>query len=451
MNPLRRIVGEVCSDEIRGTTDEKHLEETLYLSLLGAGNTSPNPMVSAKVVKNNETLGVGIHRFFGKEHAEVLALSIAKERAEGAEVYVNLEPCTHFGNQPPCTSALIEAKVKRVVFASYDPNPLTCRRAMKILLDAQVQVNGPLLPFATARLNDAYFYRHLKKGVFVVLKLAASIDGKIALSNKDSKWISGKISRGYAHYLRLVHDAVLVGVGTVLADNPRLTVRKAILSEFLQEDTPRVIIRHPARVIIDPNFSVLQDEDLPKKIEALSSQQEDEITELERIPASDNPIEEKSRFSESALTLPPLNIFKKSLPIRENLPWLIFIGAEKSKPQVRNLPSGVEIIQLESKNDTLNYEKAWNSLEKLGISSVLVEGGAGVASNLLKQKACQRLDLVLAPMFLGSNGIGYSPKLELEKIENAPRLSYTLSVPLGRDYLISGYLDDFITPFAKSK
>ncbi len=441
MSWLRQIVEVICSEETHGTTDHKQLEEALYLSLLGAGGVSPNPMVAAIIVKGGESVGFGIHRNFGKEHAEALAIQQARDSAKDADVYVNLEPCDHYGNQPPCTKALIEAQVKTTIFGGLDPNPLTFNRAVTTLSKAGVEVKGPLMPIASARLNDAYYFNQVSGRPFVCLKLALSLDGKLALSNRDSMWISGKISRGYAHFLRLAYDAVIVGIGTVATDNPRLTVRRPILQAFVGEDIDRMRIRNPARVILDPDFTLLEKFDLNEEIErgfaiARNSNEPDLGSGNTRPPLD-------------KMVKPPLNILVKVPPVREGIPWLIIAGREEKARGISGLPEGVEILPLSGNKREIAFEDLWKKLASFGVFSMLVEGGAGLAKRLISQRALTRLDAVIAPLVLGEDGLGFSPALQFVRIEDAMKLHYPISLKLGRDTLICGYTSDWLTPIMK--
>jgi len=432
---LRKIVAAICQAEQAKTQDLSLIEECIYEALLGAGYNSPNPLVCSLVVKDSQIVGKGIHRHFGKEHAERLALQMARERAKGATLYVNLEPCTHVGSQPPCTTAIIEAGIEKVVFGGYDTNPLTSRQGPKVLERANIKVLGPTMPRAEALLNDAYHYCQRFGPPFVCLKLAISLDGKIALNNRDSKWISGKVGRGYAHFLRQCLDAVMVGIGTVVYDNPRLTVRKPILKEFLDEDAERLNLRHPARVVLDPNFLLFEQYDALEQIK---------LAKKFFLEAEENIV--KSLESSG---IAPLNIFAKSSPTRDDLPWLIIAGAEDKWSSLRFkslLPElrGVEVITLKKEDGDVELAELWDKLSKLGIHSVLVEGGAGLAKRILRRLAFTRLDLVVAPIIIGADGLGFSPSVPMEKLEHALKLENTFSFQLGRDTLVRGYRFDFL-------
>ncbi len=205
--------------------DAKYIELALKLAEKARGKTSPNPMVGAVVVKNNRIVGQGYHRKAGTAHAERIALDKTGKLVKNSVLYVTLEPCCHFGRTAPCTLAIIEAGVKKVVYCMKDPNPKVNGRGIKILKKAGIEVVGNVMAKQAKRLNEVYLKNITTNRPFVVLKMAQSIDGRIATSNGHSQWISGKESRKFVHGLRSEYDAVVVGSGTVKADDPSLTVR----------------------------------------------------------------------------------------------------------------------------------------------------------------------------------------------------------------------------------
>jgi diaminohydroxyphosphoribosylaminopyrimidine deaminase/5-amino-6-(5-phosphoribosylamino)uracil reductase len=223
------------------TVDEKLMRLALRLAAKGRGKTSPNPMVGAVVVRGERIIGRGYHHKAGEPHAEVLALRQAGDRARGATLYLNLEPCSHFGRTPPCTQAILQAGIRRVVAGMKDPNPLVAGKGIRRLRRAGVQVDMGILAAECRELN-APFCKYITTGKpFIILKTACSLDGKIATGSGDSRWISSEESRRYVHHLRLHVDAVMVGSGTVLKDDPLLTVRLSRGESYPQ----------PLRVIVD--------------------------------------------------------------------------------------------------------------------------------------------------------------------------------------------------------
>ena len=234
-------------------------EKVLRLAEKGRGRTSPNPMVGAILVKDGEVAGEGYHAKAGEAHAEIIALQQAREEARGAALYLNLEPCTHYGKTPPCAPQVIESGVKRVVIGMEDPNPLVKGKGIEMLRRAGLDVEVGILEKECQRLNEAFCKYILKKEPFVILKVAATLDGKIATRNGDSKWISGEASRRFVHKLRDQVDGVLVGIGTVLKDDPQLTARirggrdpyRIVLDSRLKiPEEAKVIGTSPSKTII---------------------------------------------------------------------------------------------------------------------------------------------------------------------------------------------------------
>ena len=232
--------------------DIKFLKETLKLARKGLGKVNPNPMVGAVIVKNSRIIGKGYHRGFGLPHGEIEALKNCLQNPKGATLYVNLAPCTHFGKTPPCTDAIMKAGIKKVICCTLDPNP-------KVHGKTSLAISVGLLEKEARKLNEAFFTFHEKKRPFVTIKFAASLDGKLATSTGDSKWITNKSARKYAGNLRKQYQAVLVGINTVLKDNPHLgnSLRVILGSE---KDIPK-------------NFQVLRDQNVliinPKNIKDL--------------------------------------------------------------------------------------------------------------------------------------------------------------------------------------
>lgn len=226
--------------------DIRYMTLALELAGRGRGTTSPNPMVGSLVVRGDEIVGRGWHVRAGGDHAEVIALREAGELARGATLYVTMEPCCHYGKTPPCTEAVIRSGIRRVVAAMTDPNPLVSGGGFARLAEHGIEVEPGVLEAQARKLNEAYLTWISTGRPFVTLKLAATLDGKIAARDGSSKWITGPEARRRVHQLRAWSDAVMVGSGTVLADNPRLTVRDA-------EG------RDPLRVILDSRLRITPD------------------------------------------------------------------------------------------------------------------------------------------------------------------------------------------------
>lgn len=205
--------------------DEKYIKIALKLAGKAKGMTSPNPCVGALVVKDGRIVGMGYHRFAGGQHAEIYALRQAGKRASGATLYVSLEPCSHYGRTPPCTDSIISAGIKRIVAAIKDPNPKNNGKGLRMLRRNGIKTDVGILETEARRLNEDFIKYITKRMPFVSVKVAQTLDGKIATRTGDSKWITGQEARKFVHKLRSEVDAIMVGAGTVLKDDPLLTVR----------------------------------------------------------------------------------------------------------------------------------------------------------------------------------------------------------------------------------
>ncbi len=219
------------------------LKETLFLAKKGLGRTNPNPMVGCVIVKNNKIIGKGYHKKYGSSHAEIEAFNNATESTKGATLYVNLEPCCHFGKTPPCTKAIIKSGIKKVICCTLDPNKKVAGKGVEELKKAGIEVRYGFLQDKASELNEVFFTFHQKQRPFVVLKFASSLDGKIATANGDSKWITNEMARKYARQLRGHYQAILVGANTVIKDNPNLGAGDKKLKD-------------PLRVILDAKLKI---------------------------------------------------------------------------------------------------------------------------------------------------------------------------------------------------
>jgi len=245
------------------------MELALELARKGLGRTSPNPLVGAVVVKDEKIVGLGYHAQAGKPHAEPIALEEAGAKAEGADLYVTLEPCNHYGRTPPCTEAIIKAKIKNVFVATLDPNPLVAGKGVEKLKQSGINVVVGIKEQEARRLNEVFFKYIITGYPFIALKAASSLDGKIATREGHSQWITGKEAREFGHKLRHIYDAIMVGRGTVLADDPQLTCR----------------LKHgkdPIRIVVDSKLSISGE----AKILNLNSQAPTIIATTENAPSS---------------------------------------------------------------------------------------------------------------------------------------------------------------------
>lgn len=207
------------------TEDRKYMQMAIELAEKGTGYVNPNPLVGAVIVKNGKIIGSGFHEKYGQLHAERNAIASLTESAEGATIYVTLEPCCHYGKTPPCTEAIIENKISRVVIGSRDPNPLVAGKGAKVLRDHGIEVIEDFMKDECDKLNPVFFHYITKAMPYVVVKYAMTMDGKIATRTGASKWITSEKARENVHYDRHRYSAIMAGIGTVLADDPMLTAR----------------------------------------------------------------------------------------------------------------------------------------------------------------------------------------------------------------------------------
>ncbi|MBI2018005.1 bifunctional diaminohydroxyphosphoribosylaminopyrimidine deaminase/5-amino-6-(5-phosphoribosylamino)uracil reductase RibD [Candidatus Daviesbacteria bacterium] len=242
------------------TSDKFFLKQTFTLAKKGMGWTNPNPMVGAIVVKNGQILGKGYHKKFGFPHAEIEAIEATGGRLEGSILYINLEPCVHFGKTPPCVDAIIKAGIKKVICSNLDPNPKVRGMGLAKLEKAGITTSVGLLEEEGHKLNETFFTFHQKKRPFIAIKFASSLDGKIATYTGDSKWITNEKARKFARKLRGQYQAVLVGINTILKDDPHLGIRikrkkdplRIILGSRSQMPTHSQVLRDHNILIINP-------------------------------------------------------------------------------------------------------------------------------------------------------------------------------------------------------
>ena len=259
-------------------TDEIFMAEALKIARNAEGRTSPNPMVGAVIVQGGRIIAEGWHRKAGTPHAEIHALNMAGALAENSTMYVTLEPCSHFGRTPPCANRIVDAKVSRVVVAMTDPNPLVAGRGIEILRSAGISVDVGVLESDARKLNEVFIKYITQKVPFVTAKFACSLDGKISTATGESQWISCEESRAYTHRLRDLNDAIMVGIGTVLADNPSLTAR-------IPDG------KNPARIIVDSNArtpldaKILTDKLAPTIIAVAETAPPEKVTALKNLGA----------------------------------------------------------------------------------------------------------------------------------------------------------------------
>lgn len=347
----------------------------LQQAALGLGRTSPNPAVGALLVKGGKVIAYGHHRKAGTPHAEIVALEAAGPRAKGADLYTTLEPCDHFGRTPPCTEAILRAGVRRVIYASSDPNPLVNGRGLKRLRRAGVEVIGGVLAQEAGWLNRPFF-KFLRTGLpWVTLKAAITIDGKIATATGDSKWITGPAARQRAHQLRDLAEVILVGAGTVEQDNPRLTCRLP--------DRPG---RDPVRLVVDATL----------------------------------------RTSARA-----------KVYARAGARVIVATGTRVSPKKVKAFEArGVEVWKLPAVKGLVSIRPLLSRLAQEGYLHLLVEGGAALFGSFLQAGLADEVYLFITPKLLGAEGLTWSGPLGITKVAQAlPARSVALE-PVGEDLLL---------------
>ena len=256
--------------------DEKYMDLALELAEKGRGYVNPNPMVGAVVVKDGEIVGKGWHKFYGGPHAEVYALDEAGAKAEGATIYVTLEPCSHFGKTPPCAEKIKKMKIKKCVIACLDPNPIVAGRGKKILEEAGIEVVVGVREKEAKELNKVFMKYITEKNPYLFLKCAITLDGKIATNERDSKWITNEKSREKVQFLRHEYMGIMIGINTLINDNPRLTARiENGINPF------RIVVDPHLRTPLESNFVNMADDNKSIIITSKENEKNDKIKELE--------------------------------------------------------------------------------------------------------------------------------------------------------------------------
>ncbi|MGE6630518.1 bifunctional diaminohydroxyphosphoribosylaminopyrimidine deaminase/5-amino-6-(5-phosphoribosylamino)uracil reductase RibD [Bacillus sp. NPDC077027] len=357
-----------------------HHERYMKLALENAkamkGQTSPNPLVGAVIVRDNEIVGVGAHMKAGEPHAEIQALRMAGEKAKDATIYVTLEPCSHHGRTGPCAEALVKAGVKTVVVAALDPNPLVAGRGIDILNHADIHVITGVCEEDSIQMNEVFNHFITKKTPFVTLKTGITLDGKIASSTSDSKWITSEESRYDAHHIRSMNDAILVGANTVILDDPSLTSR-------IPDG------RNPIRVILDSRLSI----PLTAKV----------ITD-DLAPTWVFTTKKADRHKISAL---------------EEAGVKVFVTGGEDRVEI------TEVLQLLGENQ---------------VSSLMIEGGGQVNASFLEQALVEKMVIYMAPKLIGgSKSPSFFGGEGISLMSNAIELNPLTIEQLGKDFKITGY------------
>lgn len=358
------------------------MKKALELAEKARGAANPNPMVGAVLVKNNKIISSAYHKRVGALHAEALAIKKAGKRAKGATLYVNLEPCSHVGRTPPCTEALKKNKIRKVYCSMVDPNPLNSGRGIDKLRKNNINVSMGLLKNEAEKLNEVFVKYMIEKMPFVTLKMAESLDGKIATKNRDSKWISSESSRAYAHRFRSEVDAILVGVNTILEDDPILTSRAS---------------RSPIKVVLDPYLK---------------------IPESARI------------FSKKSPALCIIAVLEKSL------------NKKATMQKIKRLnKKGVLIISLPGKNGVIDLRKLLKELAELEIAHLLIEGGGETAAGFIEKGLVDKIMFFIAPKIVGGrNAITSVEGTGVDKIKKSVKLENIELERVEEDILVKAYV-----------
>ena len=359
--------------------DIAYLQMCYGLAEKAIGWASPNPYVGAVIVKNDVVVGYGYHEKPGKLHAEAVALQRADKLALNSSVYITLEPCTHWGRTPPCIDKILQAKPKRLVISAYDPNPQINKKGVRQLREAGISVSVGLIKEKNDRLNENYIKHITKKVPFVIIKSALSLDGKTATASMDSQWISSRATRDYIHLLRGEFDAIMVGINTILKDDPRLTVRH-----------PNWKGKKTTRIILDSQL---------------------------RFPL-------KSRIQE---TLSSGRI-------------MIFTCKNASPRKAETLrKKGIDIFPLRS-SSRVKIQEVLEWLGKNDISSVFVEGGAALQTNILEERLADKIMLTISPKLIGGrNAPTFFQGKGAKLIKDALRLKRSRIFQIENDMIIEGY------------
>jgi diaminohydroxyphosphoribosylaminopyrimidine deaminase/5-amino-6-(5-phosphoribosylamino)uracil reductase len=359
--------------------DEIFMQRALDLAAKAVGRTSPNPAVGAVIVRGGRVIGEGFHHRAGLPHAEIEALREVKGSAKGATLYVNLEPCSHHGRTPPCAEAVLEAEFKRVVIGMVDPNPLVRGRGIRRLRRAGVEVRTGVLRERCERLNEDFATFVQTGRPMVTLKLAASLDGRIATANGDSKWISGELSRRLVHEMRNRVDAILVGAGTVRADDPQLTCR-------LRGG------RDPLRVILDGRLSISPTARVCTQISSAKTLVV--TTESNRLNRKRDELEKK----------------------------------------------GVEVLGLPGEGGRVRFLPLLQELGRRGLKHLMIEGGGQVAAAALKESVVDKVLFFYGPKLLGGEGLPMVGPLGVDRVAAGLKLHTIELHQLRDDVLVSGYI-----------
>lgn len=359
-------------------TDQYYMNLALELAATAKGRTNPNPLVGAIIVKNGMIVGSGLHRKAGEPHAEVHAFRMAGDHAKDATLYVTLEPCSHYGKTPPCAELVKNSGVCRVVIAMQDPNPVVAGRGIRILQEAGIEVEVGVLEQEARLLNERFIHNMISSTPFIVSKVAMTLDGKLATHNGHSKWVTGTEAREFVHQLRNEVDGIMVGIGTVLADNPKLTTR-------LPEGG-----KNPIRIILDSNLRIPIDAEVTDTTEAQT--------------------------------------------------WVV-TSEEADQSKIALLKEkGLEVIFVPASESGLDLPALLKRLYEEGITDVLLEGGSELNGAFLKAGLINKFLIFVAPKLLGGrNSKTPFAGADSERMDEASNVDFHSVEYFGRDICITAY------------
>lgn len=359
--------------------NERYMKLALELAKKGEGRVNPNPLVGAVIVKDNKIIGEGYHEYYGGPHAEINAFSSAKENVEGSTMYVTLEPCCHYGKTPPCVNAIIKNNIKKVIVGMLDPNPKVAGKGVKILREHGIEVITGVLEEECKNLNEIFIKYITAKLPFIIMKYAMTLDGKIAAFTGDSKWITGETARKEVHRLRHKVSGIMIGIGTVLQDNPSLTCR-------IEGG------KSPKRIIVDSNL---------------------------RIPLNSN-----------------------VLTIKDEALTIIATTKKASEEKIQLLKdNGAEVIIVEDTDGRVNLQALVKKLGEMAIDSILLEGGSTLNYSAIEQGIVDKVQAYIAPKLIGGENaktpIGGEGKALMSESINLRNITFKT---FDEDILIEGYV-----------
>lgn len=388
-------------------TDRDYMLRAIELAEKGRGFTDPNPLVGAVIVKDGRIIGEGYHEIYGSLHAERNAIKHLTESAEGADMYVTLEPCCHYGKQPPCTEAVIASGVKRVVVGSFDPNPQVAGKGTALLREAGIEVVEGFMREECDALNPVFFHFITENEPYIALKYAMTADGKIATKTGKSMWITGETARGHVQQLRAIYPGILVGIGTILADDPMLTCR-------LEGK------RNPVRIVLDTKLRIPLESKLVNSVtaeapvivicgegaEAASQNQEKTREGAEAALQNQEPTQAEvfSQNQESTQT----KAFSQNQEPTQAAAFSQNHSMSFSEKRRLLEEKGVEVISVETVAGEVSITAALKELGKRKIAAVLVEGGGNVNASFVKAGKVNCVYTYLGAKIFGGSG-KYTP------------------------------------------